>query len=216
MSEDGGKQVASLSEGTKIISELLLVTLPAVLIYFLGWAYLYFYLGAFGINVSELDLDIQTVLIYSFPAIRGLISSYWYLVLIAVLALVAIIWVLLRFNVPLIVEGLVVFAFLICTAVLSYPFIRSVAEGAAKQNWPAAGARISAMSKGPEGEGAIGRRFYAYYMACSDRDGLNLIFADKESYYMLCSSTKQGTTGLVFEVRRDVGVVSVRMVERPN
>ena len=37
---------------TKAIYEFLVATLPAVFLYFLGWAYLYFFLGAFGINIS--------------------------------------------------------------------------------------------------------------------------------------------------------------------
>lgn len=37
----------------KAIYEFLVATLPAVVLYFVGWAYLYFFLGAFGINIAE-------------------------------------------------------------------------------------------------------------------------------------------------------------------
>jgi hypothetical protein len=40
-------------------------SMPAVFLYFVGWGYLYFYFASFGINISEINLDTSTVLIYS-------------------------------------------------------------------------------------------------------------------------------------------------------
>jgi hypothetical protein len=50
-----------------------IVTLPAILLYFLGWTYLYFYLSTFSIKISELKVDVDTVLVYGYrllPAYR--------------------------------------------------------------------------------------------------------------------------------------------------
>jgi len=40
-------------------------SMPAVFLFFVGWSYLYFYFASFGINISEINLDTSTVLIYS-------------------------------------------------------------------------------------------------------------------------------------------------------
>jgi hypothetical protein len=48
--------------GGKGLFELVIATIPAVVLYFFGWAYLHFYLRAFSIDVSELSLDLHLLL----------------------------------------------------------------------------------------------------------------------------------------------------------
>ena len=64
--------------------------------------------------------------------------------------------------------------------------------------------------KDPEGKD---RAWHDNYRRCSGRRALDLLFSDKESYYMLCISSVDKTDGIVFEVRRETGLVSVRLVE---
>jgi hypothetical protein len=40
-------------EFQKSIIQFLIATLPAVFLYFVGWGYLYFFFGAFGINSAH-------------------------------------------------------------------------------------------------------------------------------------------------------------------
>lgn len=53
----------------KSVIDFVIVTLPGVFLYFLGWVYLYYFLYFFGINISELKLDTSTVFIYSYSPI---------------------------------------------------------------------------------------------------------------------------------------------------
>jgi len=56
--------------------------------------------------------------------------------------------------------------------------------------------------------------WYDSYKRCAGRRGLDLIFADKDAYYMLCISSVDDSSALVFEVRRDAGLASVRFARR--
>jgi hypothetical protein len=71
-------------------------TLPALILYFVGWTYLYFFLGAFGINIAEIHFDAATIFIYAFSPLQIAVKTYgFYILSIAVggVAIVAlIIW----------------------------------------------------------------------------------------------------------------------------
>jgi hypothetical protein len=73
------------------ILELLAAALPAVVLYFTGWSYLYFYLGAFAINISEINFDLPTVFIYSYPPLHALWEFYW-LPIVAFVVGVVLVW----------------------------------------------------------------------------------------------------------------------------
>jgi hypothetical protein len=64
MTQNQQTEGIKVSEGSKVFFEIAIATIPAVVLYFIGWVYLNFYISAFGITVSELDLDIQTIFIY--------------------------------------------------------------------------------------------------------------------------------------------------------
>jgi hypothetical protein len=68
-------------ESQKTIFDFVIVTLPGLLLYFLGWAYLYYYLRYFGISPSEAKLDAQTVLIYSYVPFYDVVASHWIIVI---------------------------------------------------------------------------------------------------------------------------------------
>src|SRR5258707_392343 len=56
---------------------VMFATIPAVLAYFIGWEYLYYYLGQFGVGIAELELGLETIFIYAVPPISWMIKSYW-------------------------------------------------------------------------------------------------------------------------------------------
>jgi hypothetical protein len=214
----GGQQ----SEG-KGLFELVIATIPTVLLYFVGWAYLYFYLRVFGIGISELDLDIQTIFIYAYPPIHYFGTAYWYWILLTIAAiLLARRFAPHRIRVkldafyntacaaPPIAKGLELFGVLVVLAFLSVPFVQSDAERAADRKWISEGVRIEAMVKEPESKEKSG--WYDNYKLCAGRRALDLIFSDKDAYYMLCTSSVDETSALVFEVRRDAGLASVRFI----
>ncbi len=210
----------------KGISELVIATIPAALLYLIGWTYLYFYLQAFGIGISELELDLQTIFIYSYPPIRMLWLSYWGWVLLGVGALASGIWVVrLRttpaarnalarwiFGVSTVSQGLRLFFAVSILAVLLVPAVRTNAVQAADRKWVSEGIRVEAIVKEPEkGEKSA---WYESYKRCASRRALDLVFADKDAYYMLCISGVDESSGIVYEVRRDSGLASVRFARR--
>jgi hypothetical protein len=60
----------------KAVADFLIATLPVAFLYFMGWGYLYFYFGAFGIDISETTLDTSTVFIYAFSPISVIFKHY--------------------------------------------------------------------------------------------------------------------------------------------
>lgn len=76
--ERSGDGAAQRWDWQKTISDFLIVTIPGVLLYFTGWAYLSSYLASFGIDPSELKLDTATILVYSYPPISDFITTNWH------------------------------------------------------------------------------------------------------------------------------------------
>jgi hypothetical protein len=212
------QEVPPPTEGGKVIFELLLVTIPPVLLYFVGWVYLRAYLGAFGINMSELNLDIQTFFIYSIPPIR--FSGYITLVVVAVPVVMFVLLARLLKGTKLdsyvrrtsmVTRLFWVVLILAILALLSVPAITWTAIQVAKRKWTSDFFPIEAMIKAPENKEQS--FWFEQYYKCGER--LDLVFSDKESYYMLCRSTLDSTAGYVYEVRRGGGLASVRFATSP-
>jgi hypothetical protein len=64
-------------EFQKSLIQFLIATVPAIVLYFIGWAYLYFYFSSFGINIAEIHLDTSTVFIYAFSPLAIVVKAYW-------------------------------------------------------------------------------------------------------------------------------------------
>jgi hypothetical protein len=101
-------------------------------------------------------------------------------------------------------QVLVMFAILAALAVISTPMIHWAAAEVANRKWASEGIRMEAISKKPESKEKSS--WEDNYKLCSNRRALDLILADKESYYMLCISSMDSTAAIVYEVRRDVGL----------
>jgi len=87
------------AEASGTFESVALVTIPAALIYFVGWGYLHFYLRAFAIDLSELDLGVETVLIYAVPPIFWLCGRNVLIVAALMLLLIgATGWLLWRLH----------------------------------------------------------------------------------------------------------------------
>jgi hypothetical protein len=74
------------------ILQLLVAAAPAVILYFTGWSYLYFYLNLFHININEINPDLPTIFIYSYPPLHALWLSHG-IMIIVVVVLIAMLWV---------------------------------------------------------------------------------------------------------------------------
>jgi len=231
------------SEASGTIESIVLVTIPAALIYFIGWAYLHYYLGAFSIDLSELELGVETVLIYSAPPLFSLVSAYK-LALIAGLIVLALasaglVWRLQVHHssaasgaaghagastaaqpeyvwlptVTFILKGLWAFVVMVGLAFVLTPALRNFATGKARLTWRDDSLPIEVRVEEPEKPDAM----HDNYRTCQEARHLHLVFSDKDRYFLLCTSTIDPDRGAVYEVRReDSSLASVRYVRSPG
>jgi hypothetical protein len=171
-----GSAPGGIGDGGKTITDLIVVTIPAVLLYFISWVYLYFYLGSFGVSVSELDLDVQTIFIYFLPPVRLLaefflewLLAHW-IIVAAVLAIAIAAFIapatsgLVKRSItatwgvtsrifgglnklPIILQCVVIFIFLIISGVAATPLIQSASAYAAGKVWAPPSTAIAAIVK---------------------------------------------------------------------
>jgi len=213
------------------LSDIVLVTIPAVMTYLIGWAYLHYYLSAFGIEESELELDLETILVYAAPPLSAVFGDHWVLwVLFIVVALIARAMIdrqrrkaaaaAAAAGVPApvvhdtrepLVHGLVALALLIVLVRAAVPYVKDLAQERARDRWERLAVRIQTVLK--EGEPRSGAQ--KNYATCLEQGRLDLLFADRNRYFMLCRSTVDTSVGLIFEVARDeAALVSVREARR--
>lgn len=224
MSESPAKAVPDSS----VISAVVVVV-PAAITYFIGWAYLHFFLNAFGI--LELDLGLETVLIYAAPALTWLLREHWVWLGLGLLVLFSAAFTVLpqRWKDPgkkvcaffaqrvgSLPRALRVLLALVLIGVFAMALaakIRQAATSHAIDRWTLASVKIQAPAMAPGRETAQ----HQDYDVCLQRKGLDLLIADTASYFMLCPSEIDDTMGAVYEVRRDnSALASVRQVSRPR
>jgi len=195
--------------------------------------YLNYFLAAFGISISELSIDTQTTLIYSFSPMSVLFFGYWkdLLVLFCIVALIVFIdgWFgfptfrqLARYARPLATAAMALPTVLQLAAVIAAttlvfllvitPAIRWSAERVADRFWTGTGVIIDPVVKADDAKAA--GKWHSNFQGCGDRRGLELIYSDQSAYYVLCKSTVAPNVGIVFEIRRKGGLASIRYAER--
>jgi hypothetical protein len=91
----------------KSITDFIIVTTPGLLLYFLGWAYLSYYLFLFGINPSELKLDPQTAFINSYVPLYGPVASNWLSSILSILGFLFIVVVIFTSLFDKVFSGLI-------------------------------------------------------------------------------------------------------------
>jgi hypothetical protein len=218
-------------ELNKTLYEFLIATLPAVALYFVGWGYLYFLLGDFGINIGEINFDTSTIFIYAFSPVYILVRSHLLATLFVIACFVGLILVIGIFlshywqifcrqlrRLPIAVRVLgsaVVFIFILLALI---PFLQWAAFREKIQIWNGGGEGLlpiieeSSMQQSTAKDFLWRNEYIKSYLQCSDQGALRPIFADEKVYYLLCSSVTNGNEGYVFEVRREDGLKSVRFV----
>jgi len=226
----------------KAILEFLVATLPVAVVYLLGWSYLYNFLGSFGIDMGETHFDTSTIFVYSFTPLQIFVKVWWACILWVAIGALVLGFLLARFlpnawnasfqqlrgrilqasigaKISVLILGLLVFALLILV-----PVARWAAFEERAQIWMGKGFNIIALLK----EGAKSReaqggskppetkdppsRWLQSYVECSEQEALQVIFSDDKAYYLLCKSVRNANEGYVFEVRRELGLMSVRFV----
>lgn len=217
----------------KLIYEFVVATLPLAVVYYVGWAYLYFYLNLFGINITELHFDSATIFIYAFAPVYLTLQGYWWLILLIVVAAVMMIlsirklfhrqWLLVRTKFGNLSTALQIFLLIIallCVLVILAPWLQWAAKEKRAQVWEDRGEYAIGLASGERKDSAAGAAspqsslalWQDSYKECSAEQALLLIFSDEKALYLLCKSVEDPNQGTVFEIRREFGLVSVRFV----
>lgn len=215
------------------IYQFIFATIAPATLYFLGWAYLYFYLGWFNIDISEVDPNITTVLTYGYSPIYAL--RWWTLVPILGLAIAG--WIAkkksstfetlltrLRCNYTRVKRrtpsevalllGVIFILFIFPWALL--PLANRAATSAAEREWqraPTVKAVLEQDRKSAPDDAAP--EILIQYGECSHRpEQLRLIFANSNRYFLLCVSKDYDNLGTIYEIERGKGLESVRSIQR--
>lgn len=231
-------------EFRKLFVQFVATTAPAVVVYFIGWAYLYYFLGSFGINIGEIHTDAATIFIYSFPVFRSVaqlavfdgVDFFWPAV-IFIVAVVLTILATIRAPGPLDVmrvspdDGRYKKLRRAVAAIVGrYPLIRYlaiaglvviavIAVNMATERTAFEATRRVWNGKAISAVALVKNEpnpdeWRTQYAGCSKSQALLLIYADDKAYYLLCKNSDASTDGTVFEVRRDNGLSSVRYVAK--
>jgi hypothetical protein len=218
----------------KAIYEFLVATLPAVVLYFVGWAYLYFFLGDFGINIAEIHFDTPTIFIYSFSPVQIAARAYGLWAVLGIIGAAVLAWLLVRLakrgwrvalasllhrlrheasQAPVGVRICSLIVVLVLFLLALVPFLRWAAAQEKMQLWTNNSEYVVALlGAGPKSTESPppASPWLESYKQCSDAQALLLIYADDSAYYLLCKATASSSDGYVFEVRREFGLSSVR------
>lgn len=221
-------------EMRKAIYEFLLATLPAVVLYFIGWAYLYFFLEAFGISITELHLDTPTIFIYAFSPLQIALRAYGWWVLGGVLGLAFLLWVIQKMlpqrwsirlrkrfkwmrekvaQLPPWVTPLSMLVTFFAVLLALVPLARWAADRQTMRVWASqVGYVIPLLAHDTKSQPATEESspWHDSYKKCSEQEALLLIFSDDKAYYVLCKSSENSKEGYVFEIRRETWLSSVR------
>jgi hypothetical protein len=118
-----------------------ILTVATAFIYFVGWTYLYYYYGFFGIDIFEVGPSVQYTLVYAFPALRYLFYPSGYLcvflstVVVLALVVLAIRRCIRRRKIPLQWAAAAVFTLLL--AIEGYYSAKLAARDKAVEEWMA-------------------------------------------------------------------------------
>lgn len=201
------------------IQAFLLTTIPIVILYFTGWTYLYLYFDFFGINISELKLDLQTVLMYSYAPFHYVIVHFQVYVILAVVVLIyAVAWMLPCIRdaigslvcalgkIPVSLRRIFYVGLLFACIFLFARLIRVTAFDAAKLQWNEGGIAVEVVLRSEDERSAWGLNL----KRCVERSAARLVFADEDGYYLICRSSVTIYEAVVYEVRHEGGLASIR------
>jgi hypothetical protein len=160
---------ADTMELRKLIYEFVVATLPLAVVYYAGWAYLYFYLNLFGINITELHFDNATIFIYAFAPVYLTLQGYWWLILLTLVAVLIVIlgirklfhreWLLVRTKFGNLSTALQIFLLilaLLCVLVTLAPWLQWAAKEKRTQVWEDRGEYAIGLATGERKDIAAG------------------------------------------------------------
>jgi hypothetical protein len=222
-------------ESQKAIFDFVIVTLPGLLLYFLGWAYLYYYLRYFGISPSEAKLDAQTVLIYSYVPFYDIIAKHW--IIATLVSLTILMLIFKKWSLPDAMNNflqkryrsistlspiprifsltfVLLLALLLILSFMLIPLAKVAATDAELQQWTNGSQGLNAIIKKESSseKNSVLSSWIVNFDQCQDRNDLSPIFSNDTTFFLLCRAERDRNSGVVFEVSKEKGLVSARIV----
>lgn len=180
------------------VMDAVVAALPLALVYFSGWAYLSSYLAIFGIDATQVNIPITTVLVYAFIPLK----SWSALAFLAAVALVVYAVSLLK-NLPDWVKNLGVPAAAAAVVLLLF-VVKHVAERRAAEMadhvWQGDKSH-TVVELRPAGQQSIARELYN---SCIGGRRLRQIIGLGETMYLLCRSARRPENySIMFVISKD-------------
>ncbi|MCY1667032.1 hypothetical protein [Rhizobium sp. SL86] len=181
--------------------DAVVAALPVALVYFAGWAYLSSYLDAFGIDYTQVNIPLTTVLVYAFTPL----SNVWLLFATAFLIggwqLLALIPKCRKF------QGRVAVSFsaiILVVAMLTIKYVAAFEANVRVADVWLGRKSISQVVLSRSDAAEVG---YSKYAECRASDSNRQILALPEQTFLLCLNKKWPDNAILFVVKGD-GTIS--------
>jgi hypothetical protein len=193
----------------KALVESAIAAAPVAALYFSGWAYLSSYAGLFGIDATQLDMPLSTVLVYSFSVLGSsrLVGATVFVVITVSLCRLAKISIGREYLPAILFAGLLISAFGIKAAAdaKAFSLAQSVWLGNRSFSVPEIDATLA------------DARIVADYSRCRDRRAFRQIIAFPERMYVLCRDRYiECHYGTMFVVSSDRRIIYTSFLSNPT
>lgn len=180
------------------ILDTVLAALPVAVVYFSGWAYLSRYLGQFGVDATQVDIPITTVLVYAFIPLNSAEVLAYLLVVGIIAAVLSLISSPSSFTVALYffggTVGIVLLLFVVMDAAERRATVMSDHVWQGQKS-------ITVVPLRPGGPQDVGR---AHYDRCVEGRQLRQIIGLRETLFLLCrSAAAPKFHGVMFVINAD-------------
>lgn len=178
--------------------------------YFIGWAYLYTYYGALGIDVLEINPPLQVVLVYAFPAFWKILIVLsrpdWIVWTVGLVIAALCVTLAAESKIQRVAFGILVFSACVWMVGFVYAAARQAAFDAAWEKWMADSKVATIM--GFDLQRGAGSRSDGFEITSYDRAyALRSIISTDRFHYLFtrdnCSLTSDGCPGLIFKIDRN-------------
>lgn len=196
----------------EVIIETAAVAMLAGAFYFAGWAYLSHYFVAFGIDITEVDIPLNTVLVFAFRPLKNI----WLLLSLMAWFGLALLYVnqkqTWQQKFPVLWSPAFIFPAAVALTAAFFLVVdwsaSSRAQESARNVW--IGHRVKPAI--PLNSNAGGDT--DSYNQCLARHGFVQVFAVPERTYLLCPSEHVSGKGSLYVLDKDRSLISVRRIDR--
>jgi hypothetical protein len=195
------------------VKHALVTALPISFLFFTGWSFFSAYLGTFGIDITEVDLPLQTMLVFSFRTLNT-----WEAFVTGVLSLLLLSLGYYYRNISIGENRqFLILVILIIGIVAVFKVLGVLAElsarAASEQVWQGIRAPIEArLSIEEEKRSSL---IVQDYITCRSRRGLTNVFSTTSKSFLLCRTSNEATeSGMMYTMDNTGIILSRRKIRR--